>query len=158
MAAAAAALRGDAGAVFQAALRAVAPAALVRAALRREGDTLAVAGARLALRRNVRVLAFGKAVLGMVAALDGLLHDHIRDGHASIPAGLLATYRAAHPDLLPPPSCRVQLHEGARSNLPDEDAMRAAEAILALAKSAQEVGFAVQCCGDERACAQVCGV
>lgn len=106
-------------------------------------------GRRYDLRRNVKVLAFGKAVLGMVAAVHRLLHDHIATGHASIPVGLLSLYQetrggggpTASEDLSP--SCLTEspitLHEGARNNLPDEAAMRAAETILSVAKAATEV-------------------
>ena len=36
------------------------------------------------LNQNVVVVAFGKAVLGMTKHLDELLHDHIREGIASV--------------------------------------------------------------------------
>ena len=36
---------------------------------------------------NVKVVGFGKAVLGMVEALEGLLGEHIATGVASVPVG-----------------------------------------------------------------------
>ena len=36
---------------------------------------------------NVKVVAFGKAVLGMLVSLETLLGDHITDGIASVPVG-----------------------------------------------------------------------
>lgn len=38
---------------------------------------------------NVKVVAFGKAVLGMVEALETLLGDHIVGGVASVPRGAM---------------------------------------------------------------------
>jgi hypothetical protein len=44
---------------------------------------------------------FGKAVPGMVAAVDTLLRDHIVSGIASVPFGSTASLAAAAPQLLP---------------------------------------------------------
>lgn len=38
---------------------------------------------------NVKVVAFGKAVLGMVEALESLLGQHIIAGVASVPEGVM---------------------------------------------------------------------
>lgn len=38
---------------------------------------------------NVKVVAFGKAVLGMVEALESLLEQHIVAGVASVPKGVM---------------------------------------------------------------------
>lgn len=38
---------------------------------------------------NVKVVAFGKAVLGMVEALESLLGQHIVAGVASVPKGVM---------------------------------------------------------------------
>jgi glycerate-2-kinase len=71
------ALRADGADIFRAAVDSVAPGALVRSALRREGDTLTVhaTGKQFQLNKNVLVLGFGKAVIGMVAELDRLLGE-----------------------------------------------------------------------------------
>ncbi len=52
----------------------------------RDGDTLVVTatGRRYPMARNVRILAFGKAVLGMVTELEALIRDHVVDGVASV--------------------------------------------------------------------------
>ena len=44
---------------------------------------------------NVKVIAFGKAVLGMVACLESLLGEHIVEGVASVPVGSMETAQAA---------------------------------------------------------------
>lgn len=52
--------------------------------------------------RNVKVVAFGKAVLGMVAAVEGLLHNHVVGGVVSVPVGAVETARKFYPHHLPP--------------------------------------------------------
>ena len=51
--------------------------------------------------RNVRVVAFGKAVLGMVAAVESILQDHLVEGVASIPVGAMETARKHYPHHVP---------------------------------------------------------
>ena len=45
---------------------------------------------------NVKVVAFGKAVLGMVEAVETLLGDHIVGGVASVPVGGVSEYRESN--------------------------------------------------------------
>ena len=52
------------------------------------------------LFRNVRVVGFGKAVLGMAAAVEQLLGNHISTGLVSVPKGILETARTAFPHYL----------------------------------------------------------
>ena len=58
--------------------------------------------------RNVKVVAFGKAVLGMVTALEDLIGDHISEGVASIPAGFLDIARKAFPQYLPKKDSKIR--------------------------------------------------
>ena len=41
----------------------------------------------------MKVVAFGKAVLGMVDALESILGDHIIGGVASVPSGAVNTHK-----------------------------------------------------------------
>eukprot|EP00035_Acanthoeca_spectabilis_P040033 m.66893 g.66893 ORF g.66893 m.66893 type:complete len:471 (-) comp9836_c0_seq1:243-1655(-) len=125
-------LRADAEAIFRAAVGAVAPDRLIARALRRDGDTLTLvhSGTTFDLATNVKVYGFGKAVSGMVAAADAMLHDHIVGGVASIPLGTVDTLRASHPHLLPQPTSKVELCEGADGNMPDAAAAATAARIL----------------------------
>jgi hypothetical protein len=79
-------MRSDAERIFRAGVGSVAPNQLVKSAVTREGDTLVVTatGRRYPMARNVRILAFGKAVLGMVTELEALIRDHVVDGVASV--------------------------------------------------------------------------
>ena len=47
--------------------------------------------------RNVKVVAFGKAVLGMVAAVEELLGEHVVEGVASVPVGAVERARRQLP-------------------------------------------------------------
>lgn len=82
------------------------------------------------LKRNVTVLAFGKAVLGMVAAAHDILREHIVSGLAIVPVGLPASMG---PHTLPP---AVTVVEGAPNNMPDAASMAAAQRILDMASAA----------------------
>lgn len=59
------------------------------------GKTLIVNGSRYNLERNVYVVGFGKAVLGMARAIDDTLTDHIVSGLLSIPIGCQESFRQA---------------------------------------------------------------
>ena len=47
---------------------------------------------QLNLNKNVHIVAFGKAVTGMVRAAEKVLQGHVRSGVASIPSGYLTTF------------------------------------------------------------------
>ncbi len=54
------------------------------------------------------MVAFGKAVLGMVAALEALLGEHITGGVASIPVQAVEAARKFHPHHLPSPGSKIK--------------------------------------------------
>ena len=62
-------------------------------ALKRDGHTLTVDGCRYSLNRNVHIVAFGKAVLGMVKTAEEVLGEHVVGGVASVPTGILDTFK-----------------------------------------------------------------
>ena len=66
---------------------------MVENALKRDGDTLTVDGRRYSLNRNVHIVAFGKAVLGMVKTAEEVLGEHVIGGVASVPAGIRDTFK-----------------------------------------------------------------
>ena len=59
----------------------------------------------------MKVVAFGKAVLGMLGALERILGDHIVEGVASIPAGSLELAKQHHPEWLPVKDSRIRYAE-----------------------------------------------
>ena len=56
----------------------------------------------------MKVVAFGKAVLGMVTALEQILGEHITKGVASIPVGSLETARKLFPHHIPHEDSKIR--------------------------------------------------
>ena len=82
-------LRSDAQIIYKAALSAVSPQEMVKNNLLFHQNILSIKEREYAVDKNVSVVAFGKAVLGMAKAVEDILKDHITKGVASIPIGLL---------------------------------------------------------------------
>ncbi|XP_060095953.1 glycerate kinase [Heteronotia binoei] len=96
---------------------------------------LVVHGRSFELRKNLYLVGFGKAVLGMAAVAESILGDHLVRGIISVPQGIQATLRlkGMREMLLKPQSC-IQVVEGAQHNLPDRESLKAASAIRELAE------------------------
>ncbi|KAM8799915.1 glycerate kinase [Eudromia elegans] len=132
------ALAEQARALLGSAVGSVQPAALVRGALAlRAGGRphLLVRGRAFPLAGRLCLVGFGKAVLGMAAAAEDVLGEHLERGVVSVPAGIQESLRrAGRRDMLLAPHSRIRVLEGARDNLPDREALRAAGAIRELAQ------------------------
>ena len=89
---------------------------------------------------NVRVVAFGKAVAGMIRAAQDILGDHIISVTASVPSG------SSTDIVLPGPGVRV--FQGASNNLPDSEAMHAATEIYKVAAEIKPVRIYLVLDGD----------
>lgn len=81
-------LKSDAQTIFKAALTAVSTQEMVKNNLTFHQNILSLKGREYAVNRNVSVVAFGKAVLGMAKATEDILRDNITRGMASVPVGL----------------------------------------------------------------------
>lgn len=81
-------LKSDAQTIFQASLSAVSPQEMVKNNLLFHQNILSIKEREYVVDKNVSVVAFGKAVLGMAKAVDDILRDQIVRGVASIPVGL----------------------------------------------------------------------
>lgn len=79
--------------VFAAAVEAVQPDAVVRKSIERKNDSVVIDGHTFALKRNLHLVGFGKAVLGMAAEAERILGDHIVKGIISVPNGIQQTLR-----------------------------------------------------------------
>lgn len=115
----------------------VQPGPMLRRALSLDpgGKQLKVRDRSFQLRQNLYLVGFGKAVLGMAAAAEELLGQHLVQGVISIPKGIRAAMECAgKQEMLLKLHSRVQVFEGAENNLPDRDALRAALAIRQLAE------------------------
>lgn len=82
-------LKTDAQSIFHAALGAVSPQEMVKNNLLFRQNILSIMDHEYVVDKNVSVVAFGKAVLGMTKAVEDVLGDQIVRGVASIPVGLL---------------------------------------------------------------------
>ena len=88
-------LQKDARDIFGTAVTAVLPSSMVKNALKIENGTLVVDGEKYPLKKNVHIVGFGKAVLGMACAAEEVLGDHVVGGVVSIPTGMQQTLRSA---------------------------------------------------------------
>ena len=96
---------------------------------------LHISGQSYPLRKNVYVAAFGKAVLGMVRAVEEVVGDHLVKGIASVPKGIRETLRGNCLDhQIPAAVSKVEIFEGAQHNLPDQDCEEASRKIVELAE------------------------
>lgn len=131
------ALAEQARQLFEGAVGAVQPGPMLQRALSLDpsGRQLKVRDRSFQLRENLYLVGFGKAVLGMAAAAEELLGQHLVQGVISVPKGIRAAMELARKqEMLLKPHSRIQVFEGAEDNLPDRDALRAAMAIQQLAE------------------------
>ncbi|KAK2489418.1 hypothetical protein MC885_011351 [Smutsia gigantea] len=131
------ALAEQARQLFESAVGAVLPGPMLHRTLSLDpgGRQLKVRDRSFQLRQNLYLVGFGKAVLGMAAAAEELLGQHLVQGVISVPRGISAAMeRAGKQEMLLKPHSRVQVFEGAEDNLPDRDALQAALAIRQLAE------------------------
>ncbi|XP_069331898.1 glycerate kinase isoform X2 [Eulemur rufifrons] len=131
------ALAEQAQQLFESAVGAVLPGPMLHRALSLDpgGRQLKVRDRSFQLQQNLYLVGFGKAVLGMAAAAEELLGQHLVQGVISVPKGIRAAMEhAGKREMLLKPHSRVQVFEGAENNLPDRDALRAALAIQQLAE------------------------
>lgn len=56
----------------------------------------------------MKVVAFGKAVLGMVAAVERILGNHITEGVVSVPIGAVKAARRFYPHHIPRVNKRIR--------------------------------------------------
>ena len=116
-------LRRDALRIFKAALAAADPAAAIRKTVRLNGNRLTVAGKPYTLPRRMQVIGAGKASAAMSQALERVLGNHIAGGLVNVKYGHTAKLR------------RIQLNECGHPT-PDENGVRGAERIAAIAREA----------------------
>ncbi|MGB8645366.1 MAG: glycerate kinase [Anaerolineae bacterium] len=113
-------MRADALAIFHTALAAADPRAAVLRTLKREGDTLTIAGQAFDISRGrVLVIGAGKADAPMAQAVEDVLGDRIHAGAVTVKYGYTA------------PTGRIKLSEAGHP-LPDENGRRATRAALDL--------------------------
>ena len=102
-------ITSDLNTIIKHTLSAVNPYHLLRSALFcKGGNVLCVVDREYELQKNVKLIAAGKAVGGMVRAVQDLIGDHIIKGVVSLPLGYRDTFKTRD-DLYPLPSPQVTL-------------------------------------------------
>ncbi|KFV18221.1 Glycerate kinase, partial [Tauraco erythrolophus] len=126
-------LREHALSLFRSAVGTVQPAPMLKRALKLQGDEcpqLLVKGQAFPVKRDLHLVGFGKAVLGMAAAAEDILGDHLVRGIINVPLGIQESLQ----EMLLKPHSKIQVIEGAKNNLPDAEALKGAVAIQKLAE------------------------
>lgn len=123
---------------FESGIKSVQPKQLICELIQRENSCLYVNGQKHTLINNVYIVGFGKGVMGMAAPLEDLLSinsssSHLQRGIISVPNGIQNTF-ANRPELLLSENSVIEVMEGAKDNIPDEDALKASEKIMSLIK------------------------
>lgn len=77
--------------VFAAAVEAVQPDTVVCQSIERKEDSVVIDGRTFALKHNLHLVGFGKAVLGMAAEAERIVGDHLVKGVISVPHGIQQT-------------------------------------------------------------------
>ncbi|XP_013380001.1 glycerate kinase isoform X2 [Lingula anatina] len=129
-------LKKDSLKIFKKAVKSVLPQNMVQNTLKVDERTLWVDGNEYALNKNVYMVGFGKAVLGMMQVAEELLGEHLVKGVASVPVGTQDKLQSGvEKSQIPREPSKIEIIEGAKDNLPDAEAHRAAQAICDMAQS-----------------------
>jgi len=89
------------------------------------------------LERGVRVIGFGKAVLGIANHFVKTIPNHITEGALSLPAGM-SNSEDAQKAIEQCKEVKIQVFEGAKNNLPDSQSFAACKKILDCVKDLDE--------------------
>lgn len=119
--------------IFQAAVVAVEPYRLIENCVRVHNGHLVVNQQNYKLQKPCYVVAFGKAVFGMCVAIEEILGEHLKEGLATVPEGI---FNQQQPKI--PEKSKIKYIEGAKNNLPDENAHKGALQIKELVEKLQE--------------------
>ncbi|KAJ8976169.1 hypothetical protein NQ317_002057, partial [Molorchus minor] len=117
--------------IFLKAVESVQPPQLIKNQVKLEGCHLLVKGRTYFLKKPCHVVGFGKAVLGMATELESLLGEQLEGGVVTVPEGIFEKYQR-------PSGSKIEYIEGAKGNLPDEEAVKGAVKIRNLAQRLQE--------------------
>ncbi|NXP52112.1 GLCTK kinase, partial [Heliornis fulica] len=135
-------LREHALSLFRTAVGTVQPARMLRRAVKLQGygcPQLLVKGQAFPVKRDLYLVGFGKAVLGMAAAAEEILGDHLIRGIINVPLGIQESLQqAGMQEMLLKPHSKIQVIEGAKNNLPDPEALKGAVAIQELVEGLTE--------------------
>jgi glycerate kinase len=114
-------------------VRSVQPDNLLKNTIKVKGNTLIVGDTQYQLNKNSYLIGFGKAVLGMAYEAEKILGNHLCSGIISVPEGIQETLKNSNIQLKP--DSMLKILEGAKNNLPDQNAEEAARRIKQLVQN-----------------------
>lgn len=120
--------------IFMDSLSAVNPVHLIEKALKIESGNLHILNHSYKITKNIYLIGFGKAVLGMASASEKILSNHLKGGIICVPEKIIETLKDK-PEFHLKKNSVIKVFEGAKNNLPDENAEKGAEAVLNLIKN-----------------------
>ncbi|CAL1548503.1 unnamed protein product [Lymnaea stagnalis] len=142
-------LKPDAIDIFKSAIRAVRPKAMIENVLlyNRISSTLKVQDRCYTINRNVFIVGFGNAVLGMARVVEDMLGEHVVTGIISIPLGLQEEIKDAYSnEMFLAPDTKIQVYVGASDNEVDEAGHNASKAIHGLVSNLVETDVLIVLC------------
>nr|XP_023023246.1 glycerate kinase-like isoform X2 [Leptinotarsa decemlineata] len=122
--------------IFMKSVKSVEPQQLIRNEVKLYGHNLVVRGQTYRLLKPCYVVGFGKAVLGMATEIEKVLGNQLERGIVSVPEGIFEKYQNV-------PRTKIQYVEGAKNNLPDENALRGAKMIQELVEGLTEADLLI---------------
>lgn len=127
-------IKVDMRSLFDKSVRAVQPHNLLRNAIHVKGNTLVVNGTQYQLNNNVYLIGLGKAALGMACEAERIFGNHVCSGIISVPKGIQETMKN-NSNMQPKSDSALEILEGAKNNLPDQNAEEAARRIKQLVQN-----------------------
>ncbi|XP_973880.3 glycerate kinase [Tribolium castaneum] len=115
--------------IFTKSVESVQPQNLITKQVSVSSGHLTVCGHTYPLHKPCYVVGFGKAVLGMALELEKLLKDKLKMGVVTVPKGIFENLEI---------QSSIKFIEGARNNIPDEEALSGALEIKALVESLEK--------------------
>ncbi|CAL1548504.1 unnamed protein product [Lymnaea stagnalis] len=140
-------LKQEAVDIFKTAIRAVRPKVMIEKVLQynRITSTLNVEEKSYKINRNVFVVGFGEAVLGMARAVEDVLGDNLVNGIVSIPQGMQEEMKSNElaREMFLSPTSKIQVFEGTSKLAGDEPSHSAAKAIQSLISNLSETDLLI---------------
>lgn len=127
----------DARIIFEAAYKSVQPFNLINEQIEVNMGVLQIQGRKFTISKNVYMVGFGKAVLGMAAILETKLKENLVSGIISVPEGIQSALQTKLQNHLEAKSS-IQIYEGASKNIPDDNSLLAAAKITELVSTLKE--------------------
>lgn len=125
--------------IFNAGIKAVLPQNLIKSNVTIVEDCLQIGNEKFSLTENIYLIGFGKAVMGMAIALEGLLGERLKKGIVSIPTGSKNDiWKEENLPNFPKLTGVIEYREGALHNQPDKNSLETTHDILDFVEGLKE--------------------